>query len=375
MDTTSRNSSTQPARRAQTTRRRAGELLTTLLDRRSRRRKPAPLNLALQGGGSHGAFTWGVLDRLLEEEELTIEGISGASAGAMNAVILANGYLDGGRAGAQRALRAFWEDVSRTSRLNPLQNAPFTTALASWMRAWSPGYALLRTLARNTSPYQLNPSGYNPLLSLLERHVDFERLRRSRQPKLFIAVTNVHTGELRVLRNHELTPAALAASACLPMLFHAIALDDGQHYWDGGYSANPPLTPLLLECRSHRLLLVRLSPLYHPEVPQSADEILARANEFTFNAGLLRELQILQQMQKQARFGVGRLARRLRALELHEIHTDGQLLAFGESSRGNADWPFLQHLHRLGWRQADQWLADAEEPAAEPAPSADAARS
>ena len=325
--------------------------------------KPAPLNLALQGGGSHGAFTWGVLDRLLEEEDFAVEGTSGASAGAMNAVVLASGYLSGGRRGAQQALREFWQGVSQASRLGPLQPSPLDAWLGGWNLQWSPGYALFRSLARAASPYQLNPTGYNPLLSLLARHVDFERLRRSTLPKLFIAATDVHSGELRVLRNHELSPKALAASACLPLVFHAVELD-GSHYWDGGYSANPPLMPLVLECRSHRVLLVRLSPLHHPGVPRQVDEILARSNEFCFNAGLLRELQLLEQVRAQAGLGLGRLARRLRRLALEQIHTDGKLIDYGESSRINAEWTFLRHLHELGWQQADAWLAGREPAAA-----------
>lgn len=310
------------------------------------------LSLALQGGGAHGAFTWGVLDRLLEEPHIRLDGISGASAGAVNAVVLASGWLHGGREGAREALSRFWLAVARQSEqtqalLGPLWPAPGSTSQ----------YALMRSISRMASPYQFNPTGFNPLEGLLESHVDFEGLRRRSAHRLYIAVTNVHSGELRVLRNHELSPRGLAASTCLPLLFQAVELD-GQYYWDGGYSGNPALLPLILEGRAQDLLMVRLCPRWHPDVPTRPAEILERASEFGFNAGFLRELQVITQLQEGVRrFGpVSGMQRRLRRTYLHEIDGHEALTPLGTASRVNTSQAFLTRLMELGRGDADRWL-------------------
>lgn len=323
--------------------------------RRLYHRPPPRLNLALQGGGAHGAFTWGVLDRLLEER-IDFEGISGASAGAMNAAVFATGWIRGGADGAREALHDFWLDLSRISK--PFTPAPMDYLLSGWNRDWSPDYLLISGLTKVASPYQLNPSGFNPIEQLLPTHVDFEQLRATDQLKLFISATNVHTAQPRVFRNAELDTRVLLASSCLPVLFQAVEID-GEHYWDGGYSANPALYPVLLESASPDLLLVQLAPRKRDAVPTSIQEIAHRVNEISFSAHLFRELQLLAVLHRQSQhlpLSLHPLRRRVRALRFHLIHTEGTTEEMGRASHINADWQFLQHLRDRGRETAHAWL-------------------
>ncbi len=318
---------------------------------------PVSVNLALQGGGAHGAFTWGVLDRLLEDERLEIEGLSGASAGAMNAAVLASGWLHGGRDGARQALHGFWQQVSKSCRVGPLRAGPLEYLVNGWNRDWSPGYLMVSAITKVASPYQFNPSGFNPMLALLEERIDFDALRRSRRLKLFIAVTNVHTGRLRVLRNPELSAQALLASSCLPLLFHAVKLGD-EYYWDGGYTANPPLFPLMFECDSKDIVLVQLEPSRRESVPTRLPEIVDRANEIAFNANLMRELQLLAMLEHgSSLFPMPRrLGRPAKRLHVHHVEAAGAMDGMGRTSRINAEWGFLLHLRDLGRQRAQRWL-------------------
>ncbi|MCC5856728.1 MAG: patatin-like phospholipase family protein [Ectothiorhodospiraceae bacterium] len=318
-------------------------------DRLGRRRGSGTsrrLTLALQGGGSHGAFTWGVLDRLLEEGHEP-EGISGASAGAMNAAALASGWQRGGADGARESLQALWHTVSAQSVLNPIRSTPLEQLFHGWNRDLNPGYLLFSGLSRMTSPYQFNPTGYNPLIPILERSLDFEALRHPRAPRLFISLTNVHTGELELRSNPEITPAVLAASACLPLLFHAVELN-GQHYWDGGYTGNPALYPLVFECRAPDLLLIQLTPPHLGDVPHKANDIINRAAEISFHANVMRELHLLDLLARRNRLG--------RSLRLHRIDTEGVTRDLGNASRLNTDWEFLTHLRDRGRERAEAWL-------------------
>ncbi len=311
------------------------------------------LNLALQGGGSHGAFTWGVLDRLLEERRIRYDGISGASAGAVNAVAFASGFLGAGRQGARDSLEGIWWRVSEQAKLGPLQASPLDYLLHGWNRDWSPGFLLINSLSRMASPYQLNPGGFNPLIQILEQSVDFERLRRDDRLRLFISATHVRTGNARLFRRHELTAQSVAASACLPLLFQAIEID-GEHYWDGGYTANPALWPLLLECSARDLLLVQLTPPERPEIPTALPDIVDRANEIAFNANLMRELEMLDLL----RDGAAAVAPGLpwRRHRLHVIDTGSVTHQMGRNSRINPDWHFLCHLRDHGRDYAEAWL-------------------
>jgi NTE family protein len=232
--------------------------------------------LALQGGGAHGAFTWGALDRLLEEPWLQIDGISGTSAGAMNAAVLVDGHAKGGADAARSALEAFWRSVSRAALLSPLRRGFLDVLLDRWSLDHSPVFVAMDMMARLFSPYDLNPGGFNPLRQILAECIDFERLGRA-PIKLFVTATNVRTGQGRVFRNRDITPAVLLASACLPTMFQAIKIQ-GDYYWDGGYSGNPTITPLVRECKSHDTILVQINPVERPGTPKTAREILNRLN-------------------------------------------------------------------------------------------------
>jgi NTE family protein len=312
------------------------------------------VDFALQGGGSHGAFTWGVLDRLLEEPWLRIDGISGTSAGAMNAVVLAAGFTADGAEGARSALSAFWQRVARAARFSPIQRSPIDVLLGRWTLDSSPVYLAFDLASRIFSPYDLNLLGINPLRDVLAESVDFARVARS-PIRLFVTATNVRTGRGRVFRNADLTPDVLLASACLPTLFQAIEID-GEPYWDGGYSGNPTITPLVRECESEDTLLVVVNPVERPGTPRTAREILNRLNEVSFNATLLKELRMIALLRKVADTGSteGRDWARMR---IHLVASKA-LVELGASSKFNAEWDFLCMLRDEGRRAAETFLND-----------------
>lgn len=316
-------------------------------------RDPVLIDLALQGGGSHGAFTWGVLDRLLEEPWLQIDGISGTSAGAMNAVVLADGYVRGGPTGAKVALEDFWRGVARAARFSPLQRSPLDILLGRWSLDTSPFYLAFDLAARVFSSYDLNPRGINPLRSILAESVDFGRVAQT-PIRLFVTATNVRTGRGRLFRNAEITPDFLLASACLPTLFQAIEID-GEAYWDGGYSGNPTMTPLVRECKSKDILLVKVNPLERPGTPRSARKILDRINEVSFNATLMKELRMIAVLRKVADPG-RREAAQWAGMRIHLIASPA-LVDLGASSKFNAEWDFLRMLRDEGRRSAEGFLS------------------
>ncbi|MCU0926482.1 MAG: patatin-like phospholipase family protein [Hydrogenophaga sp.] len=325
------------------------------------------IDLALQGGGSHGAFTWGVLDRLLEDDTLEISGISGTSAGAMNAVALAAGLMEGGREGARACLRRFWERVSESSPFHHFESGPmgpWTGSQNPWLQQFTSTWKQASQLIGSQfSPYQLNPLNLNPLRNILADTVDFERVRACNRTQLFIAATHVATGELRVFRQAELTADMVLASACLPLLFQAVEID-GEAYWDGGYAGNPTLLPLIAETAADDLLLVQINPSRRDEVPTQARDILDRASEVTFNASLLKELRTIGLI-KELLEDAGRpdscyqrpLFRRVDDLRLHQLDAEAQLSQFGASSKTQTNWSFLSQLHLIGRNAADAWLA------------------
>ncbi|MGH6897047.1 MAG: patatin-like phospholipase family protein [Geminicoccaceae bacterium] len=316
-------------------------------------RDPVLVDLALQGGGAHGAFTWGVLDRLLEEPWLQIEGISGTSAGAMNAAVLADGYAGDGAAGARAALERFWTSVSQAALLSPFRRGPLDVLLGRWTLDSSPVFIAMDLASRLFSPYDLNPSGINPLRDILAEIIDFERLTRA-PIKLFVTATNVRTGRGRVFRNAELTPDVLLASACLPTLFQAIEID-GEGYWDGGYSGNPTLTPLVRECDSADTVLIAINPVERPGTPRSARDILNRLNEVAFNAVLIKELRMAALLRKVADPGTKEGAAWAR-LRVHLVSSP-LMTELGYSSKLNAEWDFLAMLRTEGRRTAEEFLA------------------
>jgi len=310
------------------------------------------VDLALQGGGSHGAFTWGVLDRLLEEPWLRIDGISGTSAGAMNAVVLTSGYEAGGPEGARAALEGFWRRVSHSARFNPIRRSPLDIMLGRWTLDTSPFFVVFDMAARLFSPYNLNPHGVNPLREILADCVDFALVAKS-PIRLFVTATNVRTGRGRVFRNGELTADTLLASACLPTLFQAIEID-GEAYWDGGYSGNPTITPLVRECSSKDTLLVAVNPIERQGTPRSAREILDRLNEVSFNATLLKELRMIALLRQVADAGTGEGAL-WAGMRMHLIFSK-TLDELGASSKFNAEWDFLSMLRDEGRRCAESFL-------------------
>jgi NTE family protein len=336
------------------------------------RQPPAPktkklrIDLALQGGGSHGAFTWGVLDRLLEDERLEIAGVSGTSAGAMNAVALAAGLMEGGREGARACLRRFWQRVAQSSPFHHLESHPLAVLLGPdnpWVQAlMAPFQQYAQFLGSQLSPYQLNPLNLNPLRQILEETVNFERVRACDRTSLFVAATHVATGELRIFRQDQLTADMVLASACLPLLFQAVEVD-GEAYWDGGYAGNPALLPLISETDADDLLLVQINPSRRDAVPTQASDILDRASEVTFNASLLKELRTIGLL-KELLADAGRpdsayrrpLFQRVDDLRLHRLDAEQELAAFGAASKTQTGWAFLEQLHAIGRQAADDWL-------------------
>jgi NTE family protein len=319
-----------------------------------RPKKGAPIlvDLALQGGGSHGAFTWGVLDRLLEEPRLQFDGISGTSAGAMNAAVMASGLMQGGNDGARAALENFWKNVSDAARLSPLRRGPIEILTGNWTLDYSPVFAAVEFAAQVFSPYDTTLAGSNPLTKLLADSVDFDHLVDA-PIKLFVTATNVHTGSARIFRNADLTAEALLASACLPTMFQAVEID-GEPYWDGGYSGNPSMAPLVRECNASDTILVQINPIVRPGTPRTAREIQNRLNEISFNATLLKELKAgaLLRQASDPGTGEGRLWANMR---IHRIHSD-VMLDLGYSSKLLTEWPFFTMLRDEGRKSASAFL-------------------
>ena len=300
------------------------------------------ISLALQGGGSHGAFTWGVLDRLLEQDRTDIVAVSGASAGAVNGLLLATGLLHGGRDAAQRTLSAFWQRLASDHGVERLVANS------------------VRRLTRDFSPRLLNPFDVRPLRAIAEEMIDFPALRRSSKTQLFIAACDPVSGAARVFRNSELTIDVLLASTCLPQLSSAVKVG-GHRYWDGGFAANPPLLPLVLDCPARDVLLVEVEPPRISELPKTARAIADRLDQLLFRAGLAREVAVVERMQSE--FGpLARLfspaARRLHAVRLHNLAAPEQMSQLGTESKFNTEWRLVDDLYRQGIAVADRWMAD-----------------
>ncbi len=312
------------------------------------------IELALQGGGAHGALTWGVLDRLLEEPALHIEGVSGTSAGAMNAVVLADGLEAGGAEGARAALERFWKAVSDAAVSSPIQRDLWSRINGDWGLENSPSYVFFDHLSRVFSPYELNPLNLNPLRDLAADIIDFDRVNRCTAIKVFVTATNVRSGRPRVFRQPELSVDAVMASAALPFMFQAVEID-GEAYWDGGFMGNPALFPLVDECDARDLVLVQINPFERPDVPRSAREIINRLNEITFNASLLKELRAIMLLRDLIE-AEGLEHERYRDMRLHRIHADEDLLELKASSKLNAEWAYLCHLRDIGRARAGRWL-------------------
>lgn len=319
-------------------------------------RKPTPkrIDLALQGGGAHGALTWGVLERLLSDERIEISAISGTSAGAMNAVVLADGLERGGRDGAREALETFWKAVSQTAALSPIQRSLWDRLTSNYSLDQSPMYLLFEQLTRQFSPYQLNPMNINPLRDLVADKVDFDRVNQCSAVKVFVTATNVRTGRGRTFAQPTLCVDRVMASACLPFMFQAVEIE-GEAYWDGGYIGNPALYPLVDDKATRDLVVVQINPLQRDELPQTGRDIINRINEITFNASLIKELRLIDLLHELIE--VEQLeSERYRDIFVHLIHAHEELADLDASSKLNAEWSYLLHLRDRGWAWADRFL-------------------
>ncbi len=315
---------------------------------------PKVVNLALQGGGAHGAYTWGVLDTLLAEQRIEIEAISGTSAGAMNAVVVAEGLVEGGRERARSQLEDFWRAVSDDALASPIRRTAWDAYFSNWSLDNNPMLAFVDAMSHALSPYVLNPLNLNPLRDVLAAQIDFARVRSCRSIRLFVSATNVTTGEGRVFTNGEITIDAVLASACLPHVFQAVEID-GVPYWDGGFAGNPPLSPFLYACKSSDVILVQINPSQRLGTPRTAREIMNRMNEITFNGALLKDMEHLEFVNAALRKGDLK-GRDYREIHLHRVDGSKDFAALSASSKLNAEWDFLTYLRDLGRADASAWL-------------------
>lgn len=330
--------------------------------KRHEREGARSINLALQGGGSHGAFTWGVLDRLLEDGRVRIDGICGTSAGAMNAVLVGHGLMHGGHDGARASLENFWGRVAKLGAMlnpiaamsgsNPLMNAGTNPLLAT--QQW-----MMESFTRTFSPYQFNPLNVNPLRDLLAACVDFEALQRCQEVKLFLCATNVRSGKARIFNNAAISIDAVMASACLPHMFQAVEID-GEHYWDGGYMGNPVLYPLFYETDTRDVVVVMVNQMWRDEVPTTSAEIEDRVSEISFNSSLMREMRAVEFVSRQLSEGwlKPEYAKRMRHVLIHLIRADADMGKLAAASKISTDWKFLTGLRDLGRASAGEWLQE-----------------
>ncbi|MDF3073319.1 MAG: Patatin [Alphaproteobacteria bacterium] len=315
------------------------------------------INLALQGGGAHGAFTWGVLDRLLEDDGIAIEGISGTSAGAVNAVVLAQGFADGGATGARAALDDFWGDLANFAPFSPAQRTFVDWLTGNWNLDRSPASMVFDMFTRLVSPYEGNPANLNALRHLLSDRIDLAKVRSCHPLKLFISATSVRTGKGRVFQGPEITLDAILASACLPTVFQAVTID-GEPYWDGGYTGNPAIWPLIYGCDSRDVAIVQINPLLRDETPRSSAEIMNRLNEITFNSALIGEMRAIATVQRLIENGelTEGAGGRLKKMLIHLIGDPDEMRDLGVASKFNLHRDFLEHLKAVGRSSAHRWL-------------------
>ncbi len=323
---------------------------------------PKKVNMALQGGGAHGAFTWGVLDAFCEDGRIEIDGLSACSAGAMNAVVYAYGRMQGGLDGARKALHDFWFDVSETAQHYTLfPNFPWQDMLWGYRQMdVALSYWTLDTFTRTFSPYEFNPTNANPLRDILNRHVDFPAMDKCRSTKLFLSATNVRTNKIRVFENHEMSADAVLASACLPQIFQAVEID-GEAYWDGGYMGNPALYPLIYNTKTDDIVIVHINPIVREELPKTAAEISNRVNEISFNSSLLREMRSIDFAKRLVQDHMIKPEFRghfqFNNLNMHSIRADKVMREYTVASKTNPDWEFLEALRDQGRTLAHHWIA------------------
>ncbi|MEM7441242.1 MAG: patatin-like phospholipase family protein [Pseudomonadota bacterium] len=314
------------------------------------------INIALQGGGAHGAFTWGVMDRFFEDDRLWIDAMSGTSAGAMNAVVSAHGMHENGAIGARAKLEEFWREVSRVGRMSPAQRSPWAQATGSWSLETSPGYHWMNMAQQMASPYDLNPFQYNPLREMLEQVVDFSRVQRCHDTGVFISATNVETGRVKVFKREDINIDSTMASACLPSMYQAVEID-GIPYWDGGFMGNPPLFPFFHGSPSDDILIIQINPITRPGTPKTASEIQNRINEITFNSALIHELRAIDFVRRL--LDAGQLDEtKYRRMNIHVVELCPTVENLDASSKLNTEWAFFEFLFETGRRIADEWLVN-----------------
>jgi NTE family protein len=336
--------------------------LASLLPGRAAEAKNSPppkrINLALQGGGAHGAFTWGVLEQLLADDRIAVEGVSGTSAGAVNAVMLADGLMRGGREEAQKRLADFWRAASSTGNLPALQREVMQRLLSFTPIEGTPVQAWIDTLSRYFSPYDVNPLNINPLKDLIERFVDFDQLRAADHLQLFVSATNVQTGRVRIFSREKITAEAVMASACLPTIFRAVEID-GVPYWDGGYLGNPVIFPFFRTTSTEDVLVVQINPLVRQATPMSSSEIMNRINEITFNSSLIgeyRAIEFVARLIDQGRLPRGTGPGQYRRINVHRIVLDRSGAHFDAFSKLSTDYDFFEMLRVSGRRAARRFL-------------------
>lgn len=312
------------------------------------------INLALQGGGSHGAYSWGVINRFLEEEGIEIEAVSGTSAGAMNAAVLVNGYAKGGREGAKQLLAKFWRQVSDAAAFSPISKTPIERMVTGWNMDFSPAYYWMDMMSRIFSPYEMNPLNLNPLKSILDGLLDYAQFSNGKAIKLFVSATHVASGQAKVFTMNEVTTDVLLASACIPMMFQAVEVN-GEYYWDGGYMGNPAIWPLIYHSTSEDVVLVQINPIHSPTIPRSAMEIINRLNEITFNSSLIAEMRAIDFVSRLIEHN--RLSRdEYKDMRMHLVYSREEIKDLNASSKLNANWDFLCYLRDIGYKAADEWI-------------------
>ena len=314
-----------------------------------------PINFALQGGGAHGAFGWGILDRLLEDGRLEVDGFSATSAGAMNAVVYAYGHMVGGKEKARELLATFWKRISDAGAFfSPIKRTPLDRF---WGMGNSVSYRMFEMMTHSFSPYEFNPFNFNPLRDILSKTVDFEQIHQCECTRLSICATNVRTGKARVFSNKQVDLNVVMASACLPMLFQAVEID-GEAYWDGGYAGNPAIYPLIYNTDTSDVLIVHINPIARKQLPKRASDIYNRINEISFNSSLLREMRAIAFATRliDDEWIKPEYRDRLKRLNIHAIRSDDVMSDFSVASKFETDWKFLTKLRDLGREAASIWL-------------------
>lgn len=313
------------------------------------------VSIAMQGGGAHGAFAWGVIDRLLEEDDIIVDGVSGTSAGGMNSASIIDGLIHGGNAGARAKLDLYWKEMAELAKkISPYTMNPIDKANKYYNLDHSFGPFIMNFWGSFLSPYQLNPTNWNPFREFVNNFFDFKAIRESKDRKIFLGATHVKTGRVKIFSNSEFCADALMASACLPFMFQTVKVD-GEDYWDGGYIANPAIYPLIYNCEAKDIILIQLTRTHCDEIPTTAAAIKDRLKEITYNGCLVREMRAIYTITKMIDDGII-TDPKVKRMNMHLIKNEDAFKGLNLSSALNTDWDFLQMLKESGRRTADTWI-------------------